>query len=40
MIFFRNAFDHWQAAIKEAQNPRPAPEPIEAPNAHKGHSHG
>jgi len=40
MIFYRNAFDHWQAAIKEAQNPRPAPEPIETPNAHKGHSHG
>jgi predicted TIM-barrel fold metal-dependent hydrolase len=40
MIFFENALDHWQAAIKEPQDPRPAPEPIEVPNAHHGHSHG
>ncbi|MDP9486760.1 MAG: amidohydrolase family protein [Actinomycetota bacterium] len=40
MIFFENAYRHWQAALKEPQNPRPAPEPIEVPNAHKGHSHG
>jgi hypothetical protein len=40
MIFYRNALDHWQAAIEEPQNLRPAPGPIEAPNAHKGHSHG
>jgi uncharacterized protein len=40
MIFFQNALDHWQNAIKEPQNPRPAPEPIEVPNAHEGHSHG
>ena len=40
MIFYRNAFDHWQNAIKEPQDPRPAPEPIEVPNAHHGHSHG
>jgi hypothetical protein len=40
MIFFENAYRHWQAAIKEPQKPRPAPEPIETPNAHRGHSHG
>jgi predicted TIM-barrel fold metal-dependent hydrolase len=40
MIFSRNALDHWQNAIKEPQNPRPAPEPIEVPNAHKGHQLG
>ena len=40
MIFYRNAYEHWQSAIKEPQNPRPAPEKIEVPNAHKGHSHG
>jgi uncharacterized protein len=40
MIFYRNAFDHWQAAIMEPQNPQPAPETIEVPNAHHGHPHG
>jgi predicted TIM-barrel fold metal-dependent hydrolase len=37
MIFFENAYRHWQAAIREPQRPRPAPEPIETPNAHEGH---
>ena len=37
MIFYGNAFSHWQNAIHEPQNPRPAPEPIEVPNAHRGH---
>jgi hypothetical protein len=36
MIFFQNAFDHWQNAVREPQNPRPAAEPIEVPNAHRG----
>jgi predicted TIM-barrel fold metal-dependent hydrolase len=40
IIFYRNALSHWQSAIKEPQNPRPAPKPIEVPNAHHGHSHG
>ena len=40
MIFYQNAYEHWQNAIREPQDPRPAPEPISAPNAHKGHSHG
>ena len=40
MIFYENAYSHWQNAIKEPQNPRPAPQPIEAPNAHQGHSRG
>jgi hypothetical protein len=40
MIFSQNAYRHWQNAIKEPQRPRPAPEPIETPNAHRGHSHG
>jgi hypothetical protein len=38
MIFYRNALSHWQNAVKEPQNPRPSPEPVEVPNAHKGHS--
>jgi hypothetical protein len=37
MIFFENAYRHWQAAIREPQRPRPAPEPIETPNAHGSH---
>src|SRR5215204_1872312 len=40
MIFYRNALDHWQNAIKEPQNPRSSLERIEVPNAHRGHSHG
>jgi hypothetical protein len=41
MIFYQNAYEHWQNAIVGSQDPRPAaPEPIEAPNAHRGHSHG
>ena len=40
MIFYHNAYSHWQSAIKEPQNPRSSPKPIETPNAHKGHSHG
>jgi predicted TIM-barrel fold metal-dependent hydrolase len=40
MIFYHNAYSHWQSAIKEPQNPRPASEPIEVPNAHRGHFHG
>jgi predicted TIM-barrel fold metal-dependent hydrolase len=40
MIFYQNAYSHWQNAIKEPQDPRPPPEHIEAPNAHHGHSHG
>ena len=38
MIFFENAFRRWQAALKKPQNSRPAPEPIETPNAQRGHS--
>ena len=33
-------YRHWESAIKEPQDPRPSPEPVEAPNAHRGHSHG
>ena len=40
MIFFQNAYSHWQNAIHEPQDPRPAPEPIKVPNAHRGHLHG
>jgi hypothetical protein len=39
MTLYQNALDYWQNAIREPQNPRPAPEPIQAPNAHQGHSH-
>lgn len=38
-MLFQNAYDHWRNAIKEPQRPRPSPEPVEAPNAHRGHSH-
>jgi hypothetical protein len=40
MIFYGNALEHWQGAIREPQSPREAPEPIETPNAYGGHSHG
>lgn len=40
MIFYENAYSQWQSAIKELPNPRSAPEPIQTPNAHQGHSHG
>jgi hypothetical protein len=40
MIFYQNAYEHWQNAIKEPQGPRPVLKPIEVPNAHHGHSHG
>jgi hypothetical protein len=40
MIFFENAYSHWQEAIGEPQRPQPASEPIEMANALKGHSHG
>jgi hypothetical protein len=39
MIFFENAYRHWQAAIMEPQNPRPATELIEVSNVHHGHAH-
>jgi predicted TIM-barrel fold metal-dependent hydrolase len=39
MIFFENAYSHWQDAIREPQTPRSAPESIEMPNALQGHSH-
>jgi predicted TIM-barrel fold metal-dependent hydrolase len=32
-IFFENAYSHWQAAVHEPQNPRPAPEPVQTPRA-------
>jgi len=40
MIFYQNAYSHWQNAIKEPQDPRPTLEPIEVSNAHHRHSHG
>jgi hypothetical protein len=40
MIFFENACSHWQSAICEPRNPRPAPAPIEeTPSALQGHPH-
>ena len=38
MIFYENAYSQRQSAIKEPPNPRSAPEPIQTPNAHQGHS--
>lgn len=40
MIFFENAYSHWQDAIREPQRPRPASEPIEMPRALQGNPHG
>jgi hypothetical protein len=40
MIFFQNAYSHWQDAIREPQNPRAASGSIEMPNALQAHSHG
>jgi hypothetical protein len=37
-IFFENAYSHWQAAVREPQNPRPAPEPIQTPKARREHT--
>jgi hypothetical protein len=31
MIFYQNAYFHWQSAIKGPQDPRPAPEPSRFP---------
>jgi hypothetical protein len=40
MIFYQNAYSHWQEAISKAQAPRSAPEAIVMPNALQGHPHG
>ena len=40
MIFFGNAYSHWQDTIREPQRPRTATESIEMPHALQGHSHG
>jgi hypothetical protein len=37
-IFFENAYSHWQAAVREPQNPRPAPEPVQTPRARREHT--
>jgi hypothetical protein len=37
-IFFENAYSHWQAAIREPQKPRPAPEPVRTPRARREHA--
>jgi len=39
MIFFENAYSHWQDAIREPQRPSPAAEPIEMANALQSHPH-
>ncbi len=38
MIFFENAYSHWQDAVREPQNPRPAPEPVRTPRARREHT--
>jgi hypothetical protein len=40
MIFFENAYSHWQNTIREPQKLRSSSEPIEIPRALQGHSHG
>jgi hypothetical protein len=39
MIFFGNAYSHWQDTIRESQRPRPATESIEMANALQSHPH-
>jgi predicted TIM-barrel fold metal-dependent hydrolase len=39
MVFFENAYSHWRETIREPQDPRPAPEPIETPRARSGDVH-
>lgn len=38
-IFFENVFGHWQAAVHEPQQPRPAPHRITTPHARKNYGH-
>jgi hypothetical protein len=38
MIFFENAHSHWQAAVQQPQNPRPASEPVQTPRARREHT--
>jgi hypothetical protein len=33
MIFFENAYSHWQAAVREPQKPRPAKDLVRTPQA-------
>jgi uncharacterized protein len=40
MIFFENAYSHWQAAVREPQQPQAAERAIETPRASQRHSHG
>lgn len=40
MIFFENAYSHWEAAVHEPQKPRSADHAIETPRASRRHTHG
>jgi hypothetical protein len=37
MIFYRNALDHWQNAIREPQRPQATQRAIETTRAYQGH---
>jgi hypothetical protein len=39
LIFFENAYSHWQDAVGEPQSPRAASGSIETPNALQAHPH-
>jgi hypothetical protein len=38
-IFFKNAFEHWQSAIREPQQPQRAKRRIKTPRARASHRH-
>src|SRR5918997_288683 len=40
MIFFENAYVHWEAAVREPQRPQAAERAIETPRASQRHAHG
>jgi hypothetical protein len=39
ILYYHNAYSHWQNAIHEPQSPRPASEPIATPNNATGDTH-
>jgi hypothetical protein len=40
MIFFENAYVHWEAAVREPQRPQAGERAIETPRASQRHAHG
>jgi hypothetical protein len=38
-IFYKNVLEHWQSAVREPQQPRPAKRRIKTPRARTSHGH-